>query len=267
MIKSNNQIIDITDNEYKKYISFQSIKKTLCNNTYIVLYKGKSLQFNIDDFDSIIIDCHNQYYFDKKTKKKNYIGIIKLTIKNNSKFSHLLNTIGVLTKKYFKNNNINCEFNNIFIKVPIDNYKFSINKPIIIKYNQNNENNENNEKYYPIDMSIIKNILKNYTKNIKITLTCFTVNKNGLIFDKNIKKNKFEDNINIDINKYINFNFSIDKINIDKSNTIIDMLNEVEYNYNINYGIFNKLINFNINDNKNNKTIKNVTDKILDAVL
>ena len=145
--------------------------------------------------------------------------------------------------------------------------KFTINRPIIIKYNQNNENNENNEKYYPIDMSIIKNILKNYTKNIKITLTCFTVNKNGLIFDKNIKKNKFEDNINIDINKYINFNFSIDKINIDKSNTIIDMLNEVEYNYNINYGIFNKLINFNINDNKNNKTIKNVTDKILDAVL
>jgi hypothetical protein len=265
MIKSNNNIIVISDNEYKKNITFQSIKKTLCNNTYIVLYKGKSLQFNIDDFniENIVIDCQNQYYFDKKTKKKNYIGIIKLTIKNNSKFSHLLNTICVLTKKYFKNNNINCEFNNIFIKVPIDNYKFSINKPIIIKYNDN----ENYERTYPIDMSVIKNILKNYTKNIKITLTCFTVKKNGLIFDKNIKKNKLENIINIDVNEYINFNFSIDKINIDKSNTIIDILNEVEANYNINYGVFNKLINFNINDNKNNKTIKNVTDKILDAVL
>ena len=108
---------------------------------------------------------------------------------------------------------------------------------------------------YHIEMNTIKDILIKYTKNIKINLNTFTAKKNiGDIDNKNIDIGDI-----VNVNKYFNFNFTIEQINIDYDSNVVDLLNNNEKLYSEYKSDIDKC-------NKC-KSVKYIKNKILDSVL
>ena len=223
------------------------------SDTYKIFNNEKNLEFIIDNFDDLKISIDTYYYFDKIKKTKNNISLIKLSMRDIEKFQNIINSINILAKKYF-GNNISIKYETLFIKIPHDG-KYSFNKPIYSQY-------DNKTLRHPIELSSIKNILKNYAKNMKIILSCMTIKKKGILFDKyDNDKNK---EITIDINEYVNFNFSISSIEINNSQEITNILKNIDVNYNKYLNDNNQKLLISINNSKNSK--KNITNKILECV-
>ena len=89
-----------------------------------------------------------------------------------------------------------------------------------------------------------------------------TIKKKGILFDKyDNDKNK---EITIDINEYVNFNFSISSIEINNSQEITNILKNIDVNYNKYLNDNNQKLLISINNSKNSK--KNITNKILECV-
>ena len=281
---SKNQIIDILEflnylnlnDEIKEKISILQIMIEL--NIFDNIQYANN--FNLNNYDSIILDNNNKYYFNNELISLNDILIGKINISKNDlelinkvilqnknkDTSYILNLIKKITKynilKYGKVDILhNCKKILIFKKIYLFEFKDDNNNDILEEKSLNLDDiiiNKITISKYLLD--ILDN-LKNYSQNLdnilrkKIKIIMDKYNKNLLTFSNENDINNYK-RLNNNENNYftISQNIKSDNLIIEISNLNIDDLinSEVKISKKDIYEIFN-ILTISTNDELNNK--------------